>query len=66
MLDGQGADELLGGYPYFRGARLASLSIKQAKVVGSAAILFSAFRTGRGCRGSRFSNMPAIISFHPW
>lgn len=30
MLDGQGADELLGGYPYFRGARLASL-IKQAK-----------------------------------
>lgn len=25
MLDGQGADEILGGYPYFRGARLASL-----------------------------------------
>jgi asparagine synthase (glutamine-hydrolysing) len=30
MLDGQGADEMLGGYPYFRGARLASL-IRQAK-----------------------------------
>jgi asparagine synthase (glutamine-hydrolysing) len=25
MLDGQGADEILGGYTYFRGARLASL-----------------------------------------
>jgi len=25
MLDGQGADEILGGYSYFRGARLASL-----------------------------------------
>lgn len=25
MLDGQGADEILGGYPFFRGARLASL-----------------------------------------
>ncbi len=25
MLDGQGSDEILGGYPYFRGARLASL-----------------------------------------
>jgi asparagine synthase (glutamine-hydrolysing) len=30
MLDGQGADEILGGYPYFRGARMASL-IKQGK-----------------------------------
>ncbi len=25
MLDGQGADEILGGYTYFRGARMASL-----------------------------------------
>lgn len=30
MLDGQGADEILGGYTYFRGARLASL-VRQRK-----------------------------------
>ena len=36
MLDGQGADEMLGGYSYFRGACLASL-VRQGRWVEAAA-----------------------------
>ncbi len=35
MLDGQGADEMLGGYPNYRGARLASL-LRGGRLVQSA------------------------------
>jgi len=38
MLDGQGADEMLGGYSYFRGARLASL-VRQMRWREAAAFL---------------------------
>jgi asparagine synthase (glutamine-hydrolysing) len=34
MLDGQGADEMLGGYVYYQGSRLASI-IKRMNVVGA-------------------------------
>ena len=40
MLDGQGADEMLGGYSYFRGARLASL-VRQKRWREAAEFLFS-------------------------
>jgi len=40
MLDGQGADELLGGYPQYQGARLASL-IAQGKFIEAAQFLLS-------------------------
>lgn len=43
MLDGQGADEILGGYSYFRGARLASL-LRQKKWGQAANFLASARR----------------------
>jgi asparagine synthase (glutamine-hydrolysing) len=38
MLDGQGADEILGGYQYFLAARLASL-VRQGNWTGAAAFL---------------------------
>jgi len=43
MLDGQGADEMLGGYTYFRGARLASL-VRQKRWHEAAEFLSSACR----------------------
>jgi asparagine synthase (glutamine-hydrolysing) len=43
MLDGQGADEMLGGYSYFRGARLASL-VRQKRWREAADFLFQASR----------------------
>ena len=43
MLDGQGADEMLGGYTYFRGARLASL-VRQKRWYEAADFLSCACR----------------------
>lgn len=40
MLDGQGADELLGGYPQYQGARLASL-IAQGRLIEVVKFLMS-------------------------
>jgi asparagine synthase (glutamine-hydrolysing) len=50
MLDGQGADEILGGYTYFRGARLASL-LRQRRWRGAADFL------------SRVSHWPGTSTF---
>jgi asparagine synthase (glutamine-hydrolysing) len=38
MLDGQGADEILGGYDHFKGARLASL-VRQGRLLQAAGLL---------------------------
>ena len=43
MLDGQGADEMLGGYPNFRGARVGSL-LRQGKWLQAARFVRSAAR----------------------
>jgi asparagine synthase (glutamine-hydrolysing) len=43
VLDGQGADEMLGGYTYFRGARLASL-VRQKRWQEAADFVCSACR----------------------
>jgi asparagine synthase (glutamine-hydrolysing) len=45
MLDGQGADELFGGYTYCAAARFASLT-RQGKWINSARFLRAASRTG--------------------
>jgi asparagine synthase (glutamine-hydrolysing) len=51
MLDGQGADELLAGYPSYRGARLASL-LRQRKYVQAIQFERSAALTQSNAAGS--------------
>ena len=43
MLDGQGADEILGGYRYFVGARVTSL-LRQGRLLAAARLLARAMR----------------------
>jgi len=49
VLDGQGADELFGGYPVFRSARIAAL-IRSGRVSGAVSML-------RGLNGSRSASL---------
>jgi asparagine synthase (glutamine-hydrolysing) len=53
MLDGQGADEILGGYRYFLGARLVSL-IRQGKWVAALSFL-------RKASNSPATGMPLLL-----
>jgi asparagine synthase (glutamine-hydrolysing) len=56
MLDGQGADEILGGYDQYKGARLASL-IRQGRLVQAARFLGRMSRDGEigGYVGAAYS-----------
>ena len=59
MLDGQGADELLGGYDFFYGARLASL-LAQGHLAEAAFFVRSASRTP-GRRGVWLQAGPYLL-----
>lgn len=53
VLDGQGADELLGGYPALIGAHLADL--------GRAGAWRRAYREGRAARAAGLGSLPALL-----